>query len=260
MMDNYAEASCKKKAGCFLRSSGFTLIEMLVVVAIIGILASMMAPSLVNALAVGKQISCANNIKQLGLGLLTYTSDYNGYMVVSMAPDATSRTGYWSIELAPYIGITGNLDANGFVRYSDVRLVSGIFRCPSFDDDTVLSATGTADAIYCAIGYGWNQQMGLRDQGSPDRMKIQKVIKPSLKVLIGDTTDWMRVSSVEFRTIYPESPYSLPYPNPCIGNRHNQGVNMLLGDGHAEWFLQLDLQMAPSGKSDAKWRFMPYSE
>ena len=70
----------KKKIACVIMyrlNSRFTLIELLVVVAIIGILASMLLPSLSKARQTAEKAVCASNQKQISIALTNYYGDYN---------------------------------------------------------------------------------------------------------------------------------------------------------------------------------------
>ena len=68
------------------RRQAFTLIELLVVIAIIGILASMLLPTLSRALAKAKRIKCVANMRQIGTGLIMFAQDNDDRLPWQLTP------------------------------------------------------------------------------------------------------------------------------------------------------------------------------
>ncbi len=89
--------------------TGFTLIELLVVVAIIGLLISMVMPSLGRARRVAESVACRSNLRQMGMTFLLHTQDHDGRFLLSHQQwHLLSRVanGQRYTQLLPYI--TGN--------------------------------------------------------------------------------------------------------------------------------------------------------
>lgn len=87
-------------------SCGFSLLELLVVVSVIAIVASVLLPSLARAKGCALRVKCANNIHQLGVALRLYVDDYQRYPCYDDATDifrGTGRSRYWDAKLLTYL-------------------------------------------------------------------------------------------------------------------------------------------------------------
>jgi prepilin-type N-terminal cleavage/methylation domain-containing protein len=111
------------------RSTGFTLIEILIVVAIIGLLAAILFPVFSRARENTRRASCQSNLKQVGLALLQYTQDYDERFPMGTIVEPSPYLGRgWAGQIMPYLKSVG------------------ILRCPS--DPTSYTTAGRVPISY----------------------------------------------------------------------------------------------------------------
>jgi prepilin-type N-terminal cleavage/methylation domain-containing protein/prepilin-type processing-associated H-X9-DG protein len=131
-------------------SLAFTLVELLVVIAIIAILVGLLLPAVQSAREAARRMECSNNLKQLGIALHTYHTNYGRFPLGASHPDAlswsavdTDHHGSFLVGLLPFIDKQNVYDACDFstnTSYNSVVPGSGkkvheiwikTFNCPS---------------------------------------------------------------------------------------------------------------------------------
>ena len=215
-------------------SRAFTLLELLVVVAMIAVLAAILFPVFSRARENARRASCQSNLKQLGLGVAQYTQDYDERMPL----DAR-----WSGNISPYIkseqvfrcasdagedagarralsyAFNGNGAARGLSNFSAPAATVTLFEISSNSPDMAIyvSAPQIVGDIGCA--YFGNGYYAFADHCNGDGGVFSVAdYQPELRtgLLGGDSANIGQ--SASWKT-----------------GRHFEGANYLFGDGHVKW-------------------------
>ena len=181
------------------------------VIAIIGILASMLLPALAKAKEKGVTIYCVNNCHQLGLAMQMYGDDYNDRLPLSATAITAPGMGNWTNFPTPWT----------LALQSDYQNTN-VLRCPALNQH------------YRQSGYSYF--MGSRGftivNGSPAMVSLRSIATPSSYVLSGDcnyASDPVNadLNNNDVDTLFLNAA-CLPPPI------HNNRVNILFADWHVK--------------------------
>ena len=217
--------------------SGFTLIELLVVIAIIAILAAILFPVFSKVREKARQTSCASNEKQIALGQLQYTQDYDE----QLCPAIDSAKYTWVDNTQPYIKS------------------KGVMVCP--DDSAPYTTAGGLKGSYTLNALYWNGSWGIYGAASGgqkgDSIGIEDpagtiwfgdgAMVPGYDQAYGQSAVYLQDNDA-FGTgdkpglgvITPSTTNNPPtitggYYGGQLVLRHTEGANFAFTDGHVKW-------------------------
>ncbi len=237
---------------CFDPSPGkihyFTLIELLIVIAIIAILAAMLLPALNQAREVARRTSCINMLKQYGVANQCYASSYGDYTVPGRIGGRSwmSNKTFFTLLGVP-LNPTSYTDPNQFSGHIGKGMI-----CPNAT--TCFTEAGMYNGYHqVAYSYGMSSEdfaasedaWALGDMNAP--FKMGRVADPSQRVLFCDAVNWaLRVSDME--KYFTQGETAATYMGAAY--RHAQKANTCMYDGHVVTMPMAEL------KKEYRWRKM----
>jgi prepilin-type N-terminal cleavage/methylation domain-containing protein len=190
----------------------FTMIELLLVIAIIAILASMLLPALKRAQEKSKEIACGGTLKQMGLAWVMYAGENDDWVLNGCCP-------YWFEHLAPYCG--NNLPecaaSNALMSWS----------MNTYYPNNI-GGVWSNYAYNLKLGY-WSSTYSVYAYYKLARLGTARLKATDIAVFCDAAT--APVSGIMFS--YPNIEWS--QEEAWMGKWHSYGLNLLCADTHVAW-------------------------